>query len=94
VRAVVEVADSGVGIPPEIGDELFRPFYRTESARELAIQGSGLGLAISKALVEAHGGSIRCRSAEGVGSTFTVELPLAAQKPAYVTAGKVAARGR
>jgi len=93
-RAVVEVADSGVGIPPEIGDELFRPFYRTESARELAIQGSGLGLAISKALVEAHGGSIRCHSAEGVGSTFTVELPLAAQRPAHFMAGRVAARGR
>ncbi len=94
MRAVVEVADSGVGIPPEIGDELFRPFFRTESARDLAIQGSGLGLAISKALVEAHGGSIRCHSAEGVGSTFTVELPLAAPKQAYATVQEVAARGR
>jgi signal transduction histidine kinase len=94
VRAVVEVADSGVGMPPEIGEELFRPFFRTDSARDLAIQGSGLGLAISKALVEAHGGSIRCRSAEGVGTTFTVELPLAAQRLAFVAAREAAANGR
>ena len=78
-RAVIEVADTGLGIPCEDGEQLFRPFFRTASARALAIQGSGLGLAISRALVEAHGGSISCKSAEGAGATFRVELPLAAQ---------------
>ena len=85
--AVIEVADTGVGIPAAECEQLFTPFFRTESARVLAVQGSGLGLAISKALVAAHGGSISCRSAEGVGTTFRVELPPSRRRAGLALAG-------
>jgi signal transduction histidine kinase len=85
--AVVEVEDTGVGISPAECEQLFTPFFRTESARVHAVQGTGLGLAISKALVVAHGGSISCRSAEGVGTTFRVELPPTALDAPLALAG-------
>ena len=85
--AVIEVADTGVGIPAAECEQLFTPFFRTESARVLAVQGSGLGLAISKALVVAHGGCISCRSAEGVGTTFRVELPASRRGTVLALAG-------
>ncbi|MGH3037402.1 MAG: PAS domain S-box protein [Gaiellaceae bacterium] len=76
-RAVVDVRDSGIGIPATEREHLFQRFYRTSNATELAIQGTGLGLAISKAIVEAHDGRITLTSEEDVGTTFRVELPLA-----------------
>jgi signal transduction histidine kinase len=75
-RAVVEVRDSGIGIPANERQHLFQRFYRTSTATEQAIQGTGLGLAISKAIVEAHDGRITLTSEEDVGTTFRVELPL------------------
>ena len=75
-RAVVEVRDSGIGIPANERKHLFQRFYRTSTATEQAIQGTGLGLAISKAIVEAHDGRITLTSEEDVGTTFRVELPL------------------
>ena len=74
--AVVEVADTGIGIPEDERDKLFEQFFRTRGATEQAIQGTGLGLSITKAITEAHGGTISVESEEGVGTTFRVELPL------------------
>ena len=76
-RAVVTIRDTGIGIPTEEQDRLFQRFFRSSTAQRHAIQGTGLGLSIVRAIVEAHGGSVRVRSAHQEGSTFTVLLPLA-----------------
>jgi PAS domain S-box-containing protein len=84
---VAEVEDTGIGIPPAEQDRVFTRFFRSSSAVERAVQGTGLGLTIAKAIVEAHGGTIGFRSAEGEGTTFRVELPRrAAEHPAAVAA--------
>ncbi len=75
-QAVLEVRDSGMGIPAGEQEFLFQRFFRTSTATEQAIQGTGLGLAISKAIVEAHSGRITVASEEGEGTTFQVSLPL------------------
>jgi signal transduction histidine kinase len=75
----VEVTDTGIGIALEDQPRLFERFYRTTAAAQQAIPGTGLGLAIVKAIVEAHGGRITVSSTEGYGTTFRVELPLAAR---------------
>jgi signal transduction histidine kinase len=74
--AVLEVADTGVGIGDSDQCRLFEPFFRASTAIGAAIPGTGLGLSIAKAIVEAHGGDISLESAEGAGTTFTVRLPL------------------
>jgi signal transduction histidine kinase len=76
-RAVLEVADTGSGIPHADLKRVFERFFRSAGATEQAVQGTGLGLGISKAIVEAHGGTIGVKSEEGVGTTFRVELPVA-----------------
>ncbi|HEU4448699.1 MAG TPA: PAS domain S-box protein [Gaiellaceae bacterium] len=78
-RAVLEVRDSGIGIPADERSHLFQRFYRTSRATRQAIQGTGLGLAISKAIADAHEGRITVESEEDVGTTFRVELPLREQ---------------
>jgi PAS domain S-box-containing protein len=75
-NAVVEVRDTGMGIPADEQEHLFERFYRTSKATEQAIPGTGLGLAISKAIVHAHGGRITLASDEGAGTTFSVSLPI------------------
>ncbi len=75
-QAILEVRDSGMGIPAEEQEFLFERFFRTSTATEQAIQGTGLGLAISKAIVEAHSGQITVASEEGAGTRFHVALPL------------------
>jgi signal transduction histidine kinase len=75
--AIVEVTDTGLGIPRTEQRQLFNRFYRGTSAVEKAIPGSGLGLAISQVIAEAHGGTIQVESAPGSGSTFRLALPLA-----------------
>ena len=73
--AVLEVADTGIGIPEGEQDRLFQRFFRSSIATEQAIPGTGLGLVISRAIVEAHGGTIGVTSQAGSGTCFRVELP-------------------
>ena len=76
-RAVIEVTDTGRGIPASALPHVFERFYRQTDPRDSRVTGFGLGLAISKWIVDAHGGSIEAHSSEGQGSRFTVRLPLA-----------------
>jgi len=73
--ALLTVADTGQGIAVEKLPQVFGRFFRADSSRTGA-GNSGLGLAITKAIVEAHGGTIEVTSAENVGTTFTVRLPI------------------
>ncbi|MBW8752476.1 MAG: ATP-binding protein, partial [Propionibacteriales bacterium] len=81
-QAVVEIADTGRGIPQEELEDVFVKFFRSPGVQTDAIPGTGIGLAISKAIVEAHGGSIDLRSTVGVGTTFEIRLPVARQRAA------------
>ena len=71
------VADTGLGIPAEHLPHVFERFYRVDAARARAEGGSGLGLSIADWIARAHGGRIEVASTVGVGTTFTVWLPLA-----------------
>ncbi|MCK4354298.1 MAG: PAS domain-containing protein, partial [Dehalococcoidia bacterium] len=73
---IVDIADTGIGIPKEDLPRVFERFYKGDKAR--AGEGTGMGLAIAKHVVEAHGGSIWVRSEEGKGSTFSFSLPFQA----------------
>jgi len=74
-RVLVEVSDNGIGIAEEHLPRLFERFYRVGKSRARNEGGSGLGLAIVKHIVEAHGGTITVKSAEGKGTTFGFTLP-------------------
>jgi len=77
----IHVEDTGLGIAPEVGDDIFQPFYRTQRVEGVdQPAGTGIGLAVVKRLVEQHGGSIRYQSRVGEGSRFTVTLPTIATK--------------
>jgi signal transduction histidine kinase len=69
---VVEVADNGVGLPPEQRDKIFLPFFTTKPT------GTGLGLAIVKKIMDLHGGEIEFDSAPGRGATVRLIIPRAA----------------
>ncbi len=75
-KAIIEVADTGAGIPEDEVDRIFDRFYRVDKGRSRREGGSGLGLAIVQDLVHALGGTVGVRSAPGRGSTFTISLPL------------------
>ncbi len=72
---MVDVSDTGVGIPPEDLPNIFDRFYRVDKARARAMGGTGLGLSIAKWIAEAHGGDLTVSSVVDVGSTFTLKLP-------------------
>jgi len=76
-RAVLQVADTGEGIPAAELPRIFERFYRVDKARARQTGGTGLGLAIVRHVAEAHGGTVRVDSELSRGSTFTVTLPVA-----------------
>jgi heavy metal sensor kinase len=77
-KAVLEVADNGIGIPADALPRVFERFYRVDKARSRAQGGAGLGLSIVKSICSAHHGNVEASSTPGCGSVFRVELPLAA----------------
>jgi signal transduction histidine kinase len=79
-RVLVSVTDFGIGIPKSEQKKIFEKFYRAESSLVHTTKGSGLGLALVRHIMEAHGGSIEVASTPGEGSTFTLVLPVAAQR--------------
>ena len=72
----VKVADSGIGIPQEDLDHIFERFYRVDKSHSKAISGTGLGLAIARNAVIVHRGAVKVHSEEGVGTVFTIRIPL------------------
>lgn len=74
--AVLSVADPGIGIPALDIPRIFERFYRVDTARSRSTGGTGLGLSIVRNVVANHGGHVEVTSTEGVGSVFTVRLPL------------------
>lgn len=77
--AIIRVSDQGIGISKDDFKHLFDPFFRADNVGQ--IQGTGLGLPIAKQAIELHGGSLTVESTVGVGTTFTVCLPLPEKKP-------------
>lgn len=79
--ALVRIKDTGIGIAPEHIPRLFERFYRVDTSRSREIGGTGLGLSIVKHLAALYGGEVSVESEPGVGSTFSVWLPLSPQEP-------------
>jgi two-component system sensor histidine kinase SenX3 len=77
----ITVTDSGIGIPREDRSRVFERFYRVDQSRASRTGGTGLGLAIVKHVATNHGGSVSVWSEEGLGSTFTLRIPLAEAAP-------------
>jgi CheY-like chemotaxis protein/anti-sigma regulatory factor (Ser/Thr protein kinase) len=73
---IVDVGDTGVGIPAEHHKRIFDEFYQLDHATTRQVEGTGLGLSLTRRLVELHGGSISLESDPGRGSVFTFRLPL------------------
>jgi len=72
----ISISDTGYGIAPDEIPRIFERFYRAKTEKTRNIVGTGLGLPIVKSIVEAHNGTVRVESEEGVGSTFYVRLPI------------------
>jgi len=85
-RAVLEVQDTGVGIPASEMPRLFERFHRVQGARGRSFEGSGIGLALVHDLVELHGGAISAASQVGAGTIFRVDIPLEQDQPRRVEA--------
>ena len=71
-HVVVEIGDNGPGIPPELHDRIYEPFFTTKEVGK----GTGQGLALARATIERHSGTLECASELGEGTTFTIRLPL------------------
>ncbi|MEM9007096.1 MAG: response regulator, partial [Cyanobacteria bacterium P01_F01_bin.86] len=80
-RLHIAVIDTGIGITPDYTDKLFQPFIQIDSALNRQHNGTGLGLALVKCIAELHGGQVRVTSEVGVGSCFTLDLPLITVTP-------------
>ena len=68
----IRVSDNGNGIPQDIIDKIFQPFFTTKPTG----QGTGLGLSLSYDIIKAHGGEIKVETKEGEGSSFIIQLPI------------------
>jgi len=75
-HAMVVVADDGIGIPTGLQDDVFLEFVRAPNAKHAEAEGTGLGLSIVREAAQMHGGKVSLESAEGLGTTVTVVLPL------------------
>jgi signal transduction histidine kinase len=75
------VRDTGVGIPAALHEKVFERFYRAQQKGVEHVSGSGLGLSLVQAIVQNHNGTIQLRSAEGVGTTFIVHIPIDSKVP-------------
>jgi two-component system, OmpR family, phosphate regulon sensor histidine kinase PhoR len=94
-RAVLEVEDTGIGIPGRDLPRIFERFYRVDPARSRETGGTGLGLSIARHVAERHGGRIEATSELGRGSTFRVTLPMVpAESPRGRTERSPSAPGR
>ena len=78
--AVIDVVDSGIGIPVAHQQRIFERFYRIDGARTRETGGTGLGLAIVRHVAINHGGTVEVESESGIGSTFRMSLPLGEQR--------------
>jgi signal transduction histidine kinase len=76
-HVVLQVADTGIGIPGDEVDQVFTRFFRASNGRDRGPGGSGLGLSVVRDVAQAHGGDVSCASVLGEGSSFTVHLPAA-----------------
>ena len=74
---MIVVRDHGPGVPEDALEELFRPFYRVEEARDRLSGGSGLGLAIAERIIRLHGGTVKAVNARDQGLRVEIRLPLA-----------------
>jgi two-component system, OmpR family, sensor kinase len=74
-QVVLCVEDRGPGVPPELRERVFEPFYRLPGASE-RVGGVGLGLSLVKSIAERHGGQVQCEAREGGGARFVIKLPL------------------
>jgi PAS domain S-box-containing protein len=93
-QAVVQVSDNGIGIPADALEDVFTMFTQVAQAGQVAPGGLGIGLSLVRSLVELHGGTIDAASAgPGLGSVFTVRLPLAGAVPRQVAPPETAASG-
>jgi signal transduction histidine kinase len=71
-QVVIEVADNGTGMPDQVKEKIFQPFFTTKPTGE----GTGLGLSLSYDIVKAHGGEIKVEATEGEGTEFVILLPI------------------
>jgi signal transduction histidine kinase len=76
-RALIQVIDTGIGIPAERMEEIFEPFHQLDGSPTRRFGGTGLGLSLVKLILSAHGSELHVQSQEGKGSAFSFELPLA-----------------
>jgi len=75
--AVIRFSDNGPGIPKEVQERIYEPFFTTKEVG----QGTGQGLALARTTIDRHGGTLECVSATGEGTTFTIRLPLTDPAP-------------
>jgi signal transduction histidine kinase len=74
-QAVIDFRDNGIGIPEQLGDNIFKPFVRADDSRNSKTGGSGLGLSIAKKIAQAHGGDLILLPSRKKGSAFRITIP-------------------
>jgi signal transduction histidine kinase len=80
-NALIQVIDTGIGIPPERVSEIFEPFHQLDGSPTRRFGGTGLGLSLVKLILTAHGSELDVQSKEGAGSVFSFQLPLVESAP-------------
>ncbi len=74
-QVLLQVTDTGIGIPPGEQDRVFDRFYQVDGTSRRRYRGTGLGLALVREIVESNGGTVSIQSQEGQGSSFVIRLP-------------------